>query len=78
VQEAATRHRGLAARLTERHRLTIGAEDPVHVISPAFPLTRAQGGTAILQPPKPEIQPSSWVLDRAAGRDPDLDLEAAD
>jgi hypothetical protein len=76
VQEAAARHRGLAARLTERHSMAIPAEEPVHEISPAFPLTSAPGRTAILQPPKPEIQPSTWVLERVAGRD--LDLEAAD
>jgi hypothetical protein len=54
--------------------LTIPAEDPVHDISPAFPLSTAQRRSAILQPPKPEIPPSSWVLARAAERD----LEAAD
>jgi hypothetical protein len=74
VEEAAKRHRDLAARLTERHLLTTPAEDPVHDISPAFPLTSAQRRTAILRPPKPEIQPSSWGLERAADRD----LEAAD
>jgi hypothetical protein len=59
-----------------RLRLADAAGDPVHDISPAFPLTTAQRRTAILQPPKPEIQPSSWVLERAAGHD--LDPEAAD
>ena len=76
VQEAAARHRDLAARLTERHSMAINAEDPVPDISPAFPLTSAPGRTAILQPPKPEIQPSTWVLERVARRDPAL--EAAD
>jgi hypothetical protein len=76
VEEAAARHRGLAARLAERHSTAILAEDPVHDVSPAFPLTTAQGRTAILQAPKPEIQPSSWVLEQVAGRA--LDLEAAD
>ena len=69
LEEAAKRHRDLAARLTERHGMTIPAEDPVHDISPAFPLTSAQRRTAILQPPKPEIPPSSWVLERVADRD---------
>ena len=78
LEEAAMRHRGLAARLTERHRLTIPTEESTYDISPAFPLTSARGRTAILQPPKPEIQPSPWVLERVAGRDLDLDLEAAD
>ena len=73
LEEAAKRHRDLAASLTERHRLTIPAADPADDISPAFPLTSARGRTAILQPPKPEIQPSTWVLERVAGRDPALE-----
>jgi hypothetical protein len=74
LEEAAKRHRDLAARLTDCHRLSAPAKDPAHDISPAFPLTTAQRRSAILQPPKPEIPPSSWVLARAADRD----LEAAD
>ncbi len=61
--------------LTERHSLTIPAEDPAYDI-PAFPLTTAQRRTGILQTPTPELQPSPWVLERVAGRD--LDPEAAD
>jgi len=74
VEEGAKRHRDLAGRLTKRHRVSIPAEYPVHDISPTFPPTSAQRRTAILQPPKPEIPPSSWVLERAADRD----REAAD
>jgi hypothetical protein len=33
-------------------------------------------GDAILQPPKPRIEPSPRILERVAGRD--LDLEAVD
>ena len=62
--------------LTERHRLAIPAEDPAYDLGPAFPLTSVQGRTAILQPPKPEIQPAAWVMEQVARRD--LDLEAAD
>ena len=76
VEEAAKRHRDLAARLADPHRLTIPAAVPVRDISPDFPLTSAQRRTAILQPPKPEIPPSSWILERVAGRD--LDPEATD
>ena len=76
VEEAAKRHRDLAAGLTDSHRLTIQAEGRVHDISPACPLASAQRRAAILQPPKPEIPPSSWVLERVADRD--LDREAAD
>jgi hypothetical protein len=74
LEEAAKRHRDLAARLTERHRLTFSAKARPHDMSPVFPLASARRRNAILQPPKPEIQPSSWVLERAADRD----LEAAD
>jgi len=78
VEAAAARHGDLAARLTEHHSLSIPAEDPAHDISLAIPLTSARRRTAILQPPKPEIQPSPRVLERLADRDLDLDLEAAD
>jgi hypothetical protein len=76
AEEAAKRHRDLAARLADPHRLTIPAAVPVRDISPDFPLTSAQRRTAILQPPKPEIPPSSWVLERVVGHD--LDPEATD
>ena len=41
-----------------------------------YPLGTAPRRTAILQPPKPEIPPSSWVMERVANRD--LDLEASE
>jgi hypothetical protein len=56
--------------------MTDPAEDPAYNVSPPSPLTIAQRKTAILQPPKPEIQPSTWVPERVADRD--LDLESAD
>ena len=76
VEEAAARHRGLAARLAERHDPALAAEEPVYDIGPAFPLASASRTAAILQPPKPEMPPSSWILERVEDRD--LDLEAAD
>jgi hypothetical protein len=42
----------------------------------AFPLWPGPGRDAILQPPKPEIRPSRYVLERAA--DGDADWEAGD
>jgi conjugative relaxase-like TrwC/TraI family protein len=76
VEETAARRRGLVARLAERHAPALAAEVPVYDISPAFPLGSASRTAAILQPPKPEMPPSSWILERVGDRD--LDLEAAD
>jgi hypothetical protein len=76
VEETAALHRGLVARLAERHDPALAAEEPVYDISPAFPLGSASRTAAILQPPKPEMPPSSWILERVEDRD--LDLEAAD
>jgi hypothetical protein len=57
--------------------MLIPSEDPDHGdLGPAFPSWPGQGKDAILQPPKPEIPPSSVVLQRAGGRD--ADWEAAD
>ena len=76
IEELTTRRREFAARLAERHSLTISAEEPgFDGTRRAFPLGTARRRTAILQPPKPEIQPSPWILDRLADRD--LDPEAA-
>jgi conjugative relaxase-like TrwC/TraI family protein len=52
------------------------AEPPGFNADPVYPLVPVSRGTAILQPPKPEIPPSTWVMERAASRD--RDLEAAD
>jgi hypothetical protein len=49
-----------------------GHEDP----GPAFPAWTSEASTAILQPPKPRIEPSAPILERVTGHD--LDLEAAD
>jgi hypothetical protein len=74
LEEAAARHRSINASLAERHASVLSAEHPVHDIGPAFPLVSAPFRRAILQPPQPEIPPSSWVLERVIDRD----LEAAD
>ena len=76
VEETAARHRHIAARLAERHYPDLAAEEPVYDIGPAFPLGGPSRTSAILQPPKPEMPPSSWILERVEDRD--LDLEAAD
>jgi hypothetical protein len=61
----------------ERQSLTIPSEDPDYGdLGQAFPPWPAPAAGAILQPPKPEIQPSEWILERAADRS--ADWEAAD
>jgi hypothetical protein len=72
IAELAARHHELAARIAERQDLPVPGASAVP--SPAFPLATAHRRTAILQPPKPEIPPSPWILERLAGRD--LDHEA--
>jgi hypothetical protein len=71
IEELAARRHELAARMAERQSLTVTAEG---LGAPAFPLAAARSRTAILQPPKPEIPVSPWVLERLADRD--LDHEA--
>jgi hypothetical protein len=69
-----------AAKAAERHDMATSAGNPGFNPHRAYPLGIVQRRTAILQPPKPEIPPSSWVMERAANRnlDLDLDLEASD
>jgi hypothetical protein len=51
--------------------------DPDHQdLGPAFPAWAEPRRDAILQPPKPQIQPSERILELTADRD--RDLEAAD
>ena len=73
----AAQHRAFAGKLAERQTLMIPAEDPDYEdLGPAFPAWAGPDRDAILQPPKPQIQPSPQILERAAGRD--LDMEAAE
>ena len=75
IEELAARRHELATRMAERQNLPVPAEGPGSPIaSPAFPLAAAHSRTAILQPPKPEIPVSPWILERLADRD--LDHEA--
>jgi len=77
ITQLAARHHEFADKLAERQSQMIPAEDPDFPdIAPAFPAWTAPWRGAILQPPKPQIQPSPWVLERTA--DPDRDMEAAD
>ena len=77
IKDLAAAHRTFAERLADRQSLTIPAEDPRYGdLGQAFPLWPGQARDAILQPPKPDIRPSPYVLARAADRD--ADWEAAD
>jgi hypothetical protein len=77
IKDLAAQHRVFAERLADRQSLMIPAEDPDYGdLGQAFPRWPKPARQAILQPPKPEIQPSERILERALDRD--LDMEAAD
>ena len=77
MEDLAARHREFSERLAERQSLMIPAEDADYEhAAQAFPAWAAPDADAILQPPKPSIQPSARILERVAGREPDR--EAAD
>jgi hypothetical protein len=66
--------RRFAARLADRQSLMIPAEDPDYGdLGQAFPAWTGSSREAILQPPKPQIRPSTRVLERAADRDADIE-----
>ena len=76
IKDLTAQRRPFAARLADRQSLTIPAEDPDYGdLGQAFPPWPAPARDAILQPPKPEIQPSARILERA--QEHDLDMEAA-
>ena len=77
IKDLAAAHHRFADKLAERQSLSIPSEDPGYGdLGQAFPSWPGPARDAILQPPKPEIRPSSHVLQRAAERD--ADREAAD
>ncbi|HEY2265850.1 MAG TPA: hypothetical protein VGI96_24720 [Streptosporangiaceae bacterium] len=77
IRELAGRRGEFAGRLAERQSLLIPAEDPdCEDLGRAFPALTATSREAILQPPRPQIQPSARILERVADRD--VDIEAAD
>jgi hypothetical protein len=77
IKDLAVQRHTFAAKLAERQSLTIPSEDPAYGdLGQAFPPWPAPARDAILQPPKPEIQPSARLLERAI--DHNLDMEAAD
>jgi conjugative relaxase-like TrwC/TraI family protein len=77
IKDLAAGHQAFADQLADRQSQTIPSEDPDYGdLGQAFPPWPGPARGAILQPPKPEIRPSSRVLQRAADRD--ADREAAD
>ena len=77
IKGLAASHRTFAERLANLQSLTLPSEDPDYGdLGQPFASWPRLARDAILQPPKPEIQPSPRVLERAADRD--ADWEAAD
>ena len=77
IKDLATAHRAFAERLANLQSLTIPSNDPDYGDrGQALPPWSWPDRGAILQPPKPEIRPSPYVLERGAERD--ADREAAD
>ncbi len=76
IEETVALRRTLVSRLAHRRSRNIPAQDPGHETSCTFPFAGERQETAILQPPKPEIPASPWILGRVVGRE--FDLEAAD
>jgi hypothetical protein len=77
IKDLAAAHRTFTERLANLQSLTIPSQDPDYGhLGQAFLPWPRPGRDAILQPPKPEIRPSPYVLERAADRD--ADWEAAD
>lgn len=79
IRDLAQQHQASRAGLDERRWLTVPGEDPVWGdLGKVFPGWGASGRDAILQPPKPEINPSARILQLAAEHGTEPDHEAAD
>jgi hypothetical protein len=77
IQDLAAQRRAFANKLAERQSLMTPAENPDYEdLGPAFPAWAPPDRDAILQPPKPQIQPSPQILERVTDRH--LDMEAAE
>jgi hypothetical protein len=77
IAEFADRRREFARQYSEWTCLIPQSADPDHEgLTPPFPAWVGNATDAILQPPKPRIEPSARILERVTGHD--LDLEAAD
>ena len=68
IKDLTAERRTFAGRLAERESQTIPAEDPDYGdLGQAFPTWASLDKDAILQPPKPQIRPSTRILERASG-----------
>jgi hypothetical protein len=76
ITDLAARHREFSEKLVERQNQMIPAQVPDLEDHIPLPLAwTASARDAILQPPKPQIQPSKQILERIPSRD--LSMEAA-
>jgi AAA domain/TrwC relaxase len=76
IRDLAVQHRQFADRLAERQSLMTPAEDPDYEnLGPAFPAWTGADRDAILQPPRPQIQPLPQVLERAVDRELHMEAE---
>ena len=77
IKDLTAGQRTFADRLADRQSQRIPSENPDYGdLGPAFPGWTAPDREPILRPPKPEILPSSRILERTMDRD--ADWEAAD
>jgi hypothetical protein len=77
IRDLAAQRRAFREKIEERQGLKVPSEDPDwDDLGDAFPSWKAPGRGAMLQPPKPQIMPSSKILQLAAGHD--TSPEAAD
>jgi hypothetical protein len=71
VSDLSTQRQAFHQKIAERHALRIPSHDPEEQdLGPAFPAWNSPERDAILQPPKPEIQPAAKILELAARRQP--------
>ncbi|WP_187366516.1 MobF family relaxase [Trebonia kvetii] len=74
VTDLAAQHREFSAKLAERQSLMTPAEDhDFEDLGPGFPAWTEPDRDPILQPPRPQIQPSERLLELTAGREPDFE-----
>jgi hypothetical protein len=71
VRDLATQRQAFRDKLEERRALKVPSEDPdFEDLGYAFPAWNPPGKDAILQPPKPQIQPSAKILELAKEHEP--------
>jgi hypothetical protein len=77
VTDLAAQRQAFHHKIEERQALKVPSEDPDYEdLGHAFPAWNPPDKDAILQPPKPEIQPATKILELA--REPETGREAAD